>query len=46
MSDYLSAEQLQAHDVQAEPAMTIDGQSLTSTQSSPASNIHPTGDFS
>ncbi|CAI8871104.1 hypothetical protein EMIT0P291_280066 [Pseudomonas sp. IT-P291] len=43
MIDYLSAEQLQGHDVQAVPAMDIDGQSLSSTQRQSASNIHPTG---
>ncbi|WP_223455524.1 MULTISPECIES: hypothetical protein [unclassified Pseudomonas] len=46
MSDFLSAEQLQGHDVQTEPAMDIGGESLASTQRRPASSIHTTGDLS
>lgn len=46
MSNFLSAEQLEGHDVHAEPAIDIGGESLTPTQKRLASNIHLAGDLS
>ncbi|WP_155002246.1 hypothetical protein [Pseudomonas silesiensis] len=46
MSNFLSVEQRQGHDVHAEPAIDMGGESLTSTQRRLASNIHLTGDLS
>ncbi|WP_338922715.1 hypothetical protein V0M98_11155 [Pseudomonas silesiensis] len=43
MSNFLSVEQRQGHDVHAEPAIDMGGESLTSTQQRHASNIHLAG---